>query len=83
MSKEVTKVSPKTEAKPKHVRKARKATFTPNDNGTFTPVNKRAKTFAVVLGVKELTKANLKAIRKAGLAVRQYTSDGKLKAIAL
>lgn len=79
MSKEVKAPAPKPVHK---ARKARKATFKATTEGTFTPVNKRAKAFATVLGLTTLTKANLKAIRKAGFAVRQY-EDGKLKAIAL
>lgn len=65
-------------------RKARKATFTVKTvDGVreFTPVNKRAKAFAIVLGVKALSSKHLKAIKKTGLRVYQYGENNKLTAV--
>lgn len=67
------------------VAKPRKATFvteTVDGKRTFTPVNKRAKAFATVIGLKTLEVKNLKAIKKAGFRVYEYR-DNQLKAISV
>lgn len=64
-------------------RKPRAVTFTVKTvkgERQFTPVNKRAKTFATVVGSKTLTVKNLKGIKKAGFRVLESPS---LKAIKL
>lgn len=68
--------------------KPRKATFTTEEvKGVrkFTPVNKRAKQAAILLGKKtaKLVVSDLKIIKTAGLRVYQYTEDKKLVPIKL
>lgn len=69
-------------------RKPRKATFTTETSKgvrKFTPVNRHAKAFAVVLGKKtaKLEVKDLKRIKEAGFRTYEYTEDKKLKAISL
>lgn len=68
--------------------KPRKATFTTETvkgERKFTPVNKRAKQAAILMGKKtaKLVVADLKTIKAAGMRVYEYTEDNKLKAISL
>lgn len=59
-------------------RKPRAVTFTTKvvkGVKQFTPVNKRAKAFATVVGAKYLTVKNLKGIKSAGYRPAEYKGD--------
>lgn len=71
------------ETSKKFVKQPRKVTFTVTKKGNtriFTPVNKRAKSFAAIAGTATLTSKNLKGIKKLGYKVAESPS---LKAIEL
>lgn len=79
-----TAVAVEVTQKSKTVKKARVVSFktvTVNKRRTFTPVNKRAKAFAVIAGNTKLTLKHLKAIKELGFRVVE--SGSELTAIAL